>query len=187
MILSDKDIIEKIEKGELVVRPFLRKNVQPSTLDVCLSKTLRVFDNFKLGVIDPRKGADPTQVVEMGEEGFVIHPGEFVLGSTVEEIEMPLDLAAKLEGRSSLGRLGLVIHATAGYVDPGFSGDLTLEISNISRTPIRIYSEMRIAQLCFYNMSSPVERPYGAPGLGSKYQGQKGPTSSKIWEEFEKK
>ncbi len=184
MILSDRDILKKIEKGELGIKPFDPSNVQPSTVDLKLDSKLRVFDNWKMGIVDLKEEKDYSKVVEVGEEGFVIHPGEFILGSTVEKVSLPRDLAAKLEGRSSLGRLGLVIHATAGYVDPGFSGFLTLEISNISRMPIRVYPEMRIAQICFFNMSSPVKNPYGSKEVGSKYQGQKGPTSSLIFKDF---
>lgn len=187
MILSDIDILKKIEAGELVILPFEEKNLQPSTVDLRLSPQVRVFNNWELGVIDVKEERDSTKAIEIQEKGFIVHPGEFILGSTIEKIEMPSDLAAKMEGRSSLGRLGLIIHATAGYVDPGFSGQLTFEISNISRTSIRIYPRMRIAQICFFKMSSRVRHPYGSKELGSKYQGQEGPTSSKIWRDFELK
>ncbi len=184
MILSDRDIIKRVRQGTLVIDPFREEHVQPSTVDLQLESKVRIFNNFELGVIDLRQKDDPTKEVKIGKKGFIIHPNEFLLGSTVERFKIPLDLAAKIEGRSSLGRLGLIIHATAGYVDPGFSGDITFEISNISRTPIKIYAGMRIAQICFFQMSSPVEHPYGSKKLGSKYQGQKGPTSSRAWKDF---
>lgn len=186
MILSDRDILKRIEKGEIVIEPFERKNLQPSTVDLHLFDEIRVFNSFKTGVIDLKEKVEASQVVKIGEDGLVIHPGEFFLGSTEERIVLPNDIAAKLEGRSSLGRLGLIIHATAGYVDPGFSGWLTFEISNLSRLPIKIYAGMRIAQICFFQMSSEVLNPYGSKSLGSKYQGQKGPTASKIWMDFKR-
>jgi len=186
MILSDKDILQRIKKGDLKIVPFEESFVQPSTVDLHLSSELRIFDNWEIGVIDVKQKCDPSRVVKISCEGFIIHPGEFLLGSTVEKITLPDDIAGKLEGRSSLGRLGLVIHATAGYVDPGFSGWLTFELSNLSRLPIKIYPQMKIAQICFFQMSSPVLHPYGSKKLGSKYQGQKGPTSSRVWLDFKK-
>ncbi len=185
--MSDRDIIKRVKQGTLVIEPFCEEHVQPSTVDLQLSSKVRIFNNFELGVVDLRQKEDPTKEVEMSKRGFIVHPNEFLLGSTVERFKIPLDLAAKIEGRSSLGRLGLIIHATAGYVDPGFAGNITFEISNISRTPIKIHAGMRIAQICFFQMSSPVERPYGSKELGSKYQGQKGPTSSRAWKEFRQK
>lgn len=185
MILSDRDFLKRIENNEIVVDPFKRENLQPSSLDLELSKEIRVFNNWEQGEIDVRQKEEPSRVVKIKDKGFVIHPGEFVLGCTQERFELPNDIAGKLEGRSSLGRLGLIVHATAGYVDPGFEGWLTLEISNISRLPIRIYAGMKIAQICFYQMSSEVLAPYGSKKLGSKYQGQKGPTASKHWEDFD--
>ncbi|MBL7156166.1 MAG: dCTP deaminase [Candidatus Pacebacteria bacterium] len=184
MILSDRDILKRIEKGDLKIEPFKHSCVQPSTVDLHLSSELRVFNNWDLGVIDLIEKVDPSKILEINEKGFIIHPGEFLLGATMERITMPNDLAGKLEGRSSFGRLGLIIHATAGYVDPGFSGWLTFEISNISRIPIRIYPKMSVAQICIFQMTSEVIRPYGSKGLGSKYQGQKGPTASRIWMQF---
>jgi dCTP deaminase len=186
MILSDQDILKRIERGDLKIEPFDSSFLQPSTLDLHLSDELRVFNNWEIGIIDLKERKDPSKIIRIGSEGFIIHPGEFVLGSTMERVTLPNDLAAKLEGRSSFGRLGLIIHATAGYVDPGFSGWLTLEISNISRLPIRIYPKTRIAQICFIQMSSSVMNPYGSEKLKSKYQGQKGPTESRAWMEFEK-
>jgi dCTP deaminase len=187
MILSDRDIKEWINKKGLVIRPFVKKNLQPSTYDLLLSDKIRVFDNYKEGLIDVRSQVDVTRVVKVGKDGFVVHPGEFVLGSTKEYFEIPGTLCGKLEGRSSLGRLGLVIHATAGYVDPGFKGWLTFEISNLSRLPIKIYKEMRVAQICFLRMNSVPERLYGESLNGNKYQGQKGPTASRFWKDYEKK
>ena len=187
MILSDRDILKRINDGSLKVVPFDKKSVQPSTIDFRLSSKISVFDNWHTGIIDLAEKVDVARTIDVGKNGFfIIHPGEFILGSTVERVTLPADLAAKVEGRSSLGRLGLIIHATAGYVDPGFSGHITLEISNISRLPIKLYAGMRIGQLGFVMMSSPALRPYGSKNLGSKYQYQKGPTTSKIWKDFQK-
>jgi len=187
MILSDKDILEKIKKGEIKIEPFYKECLQPSTVNLHLSSEVRVFENWQAGVVDVKEKVDISRLVKIKKEGFIIHPGEFLLGSTLEKITLPNDIAAKLEGRSSLGRLGLIVYATAGYVDPGFSGWLTFELSNLSRLPIRIYPKMEIAQICFFQMSSSVLRPYGSKGLGSKYQGQRGPTASRIWMDYQKK
>ena len=184
MILSDKDILKRIKKGDLRVEPFNSSCVQPSSIDLHLSSEVRVFNNWELDVLDVKKKNDLSHIVRIKKDGFIVHPGEFLLGATAEKIGLSNDVAAKLEGRSSLGRLGLIIHATAGYVDPGFLGWLTFEISNISRLPIKIYPEMRIAQICFFQMSTSVLRPYGSKNLKSKYQGQKGPTASRIWMDF---
>jgi len=186
MILSDRDILKRIKKGDLQIEPFSASCIQPSTVDLHLSPEIRVFNNWELGLIDVREKSDPSKAMRINPGGFIVHPGEFLLGATIEKIGLPDDLAGKLEGRSSLGRLGLIIHATAGYVDPGFSGWLTFEISNISRTPIKVYSDMKIAQICLFQMSTPCLRPYGSKGLGSKYQGQQGPTASKFWMDFKK-
>lgn len=186
MILSDRDILNRIKKGEIKIEPFDKKALQPSTVDLHLADKVRVFENWQIGVVDVSQKIDVSRVVKIDKKGFIIHPGEFLLGATVEKIALPADIAAKLEGRSSLGRLGLVVHATAGYVDPGFSGWLTFELSNLSRLPIRIYAGMKIAQICFFQMSSPVIHPYGSQKLGSKYQGQKGPTASRVWMDFKK-
>lgn len=186
MILSDRDIRKAIRSKKLVIEPFEGECVQPSSYDLKLAGRVRVFDNHKAGEIDVRNKQDISRMVKINGEGFVLHPGEFILGSTVENFVIPRDLAGKLEGKSSLARLGLVIHATAGYVDPGFEGQLTFEMSNISRSPIRLYAEMKVAQICFMMMSSPVEVPYGDKKLGSKYFGQKGPTASKIYLDFRK-
>jgi dCTP deaminase len=185
VILSDRDILNLIKNGKLIIDPFDEIFVQPSSLDITLASKVRVFDNHDVEFIDVRKVCDPSRVIELGNGGsFVIHPSDFILASTAERITLPTDIAAKIEGRSSLGRLGLIIHATAGYVDPGFSGHLTLEISNISRLPIKLYSGMRIGQMAFIKMSSPVINPYGSPKLRSKYQGQSDPTPSKVWKDF---
>jgi dCTP deaminase len=185
MILSDQDIIKAVKDGWIVIDPFDSACVQPSSYDLHLTGELLVFDNHRVGVVDVRKRAEVSHLVTIDEkEGFVLHPGEFILGSTVECFKIPSDLAAKLEGKSSLGRLGLIIHATAGFVDPGFEGQLTFEISNISRLPIRIYPGMKIAQICFFRMTSPAKTPYGSKKLGSKYKGQKGPTGSRIYLDF---
>jgi dCTP deaminase len=187
MILSDRDILKRIRNKSIIVSPFVRKNLQPSTLDVRLAREIRVFNNYEVGLIDVKKPVNVSRTIKLKRNGeFVLHPGEFILGSTVEKIALPDDIAAKIEGRSSLGRLGLIIHATAGYIDPGFSGFITLEISNISRLPIRLYAGMRIGQISFIKMSSPVMNPYGSKTLGSKYQNQEGPTASKVWKDFEK-
>jgi dCTP deaminase len=185
VILSDRDIVKRIKDKSLVIKPFKPNMVQPSTVDLTLHPKVLVFNNYQTGLIDVRKKQDISKKVNMGKNGwFVVHPGEFILGSTVERVSIPKDLAAKLEGKSSLGRLGLIVHATAGYVDPGFQGDLTLEISNISNLPIKLYAHMKIAQIAFHQMSSEVLSPYGRKKLGSKYQGQKDPTASKIWKDF---
>ncbi|MGI5840690.1 MAG: dCTP deaminase [Patescibacteria group bacterium] len=178
MILSDKDIKKAIESKRILIDPFEPECVQPSSYDLHLQNKVLVFDNYAASVIDVRERQDVSRIVEIGKEGFVIHPGEFILGSTTEIFAIPKDLAGKLEGKSSLGRLGLIVHATAGFVDPGFEGQLTFEITNISRLPIRLYGGMKIAQICFLQMSSEVDNPYGSEVLGSKYKGQRGPTAS---------
>ncbi len=188
MLLSDRDILKRLKDGSLKIAPFDKNSIQPSTIDFRLSSKISVFDNWQTAIIDLAEKVDVSRTIDVGKNGsFIIHPGEFILGSTVEKITLPNDLAANVEGRSSLGRLGLMIHATAGYVDPGFSGHVTLEISNISRLPIKLYAGMRIGQLGFMMMSSPVNREYGQKSLGSKYQNQEGPTASKIWKDFDKK
>lgn len=178
MILSDRDLKKIIKEKKLIISPFNENCIQPSSIDLHLVKEVLVFDNYAVSEIDVREKIDVTRKVLIEESGFVLHPGEFILGSTTEYFELPLDLAGKLEGKSSLGRLGLLVHATAGFVDPGFKGNLTFEIANISRIPIRLYADMKIAQICFLQMSSEVETGYGDKKLGSKYSGQKGPTAS---------
>lgn len=184
MILSDGDIKKELKK-KLVIDPFDEECVQPSTYDVHLSNQFRVFSNHEITCIDLKKKQAVTRLVEIEAKGkFILHPSEFILGSTVERFEIPNDLAAKIEGKSSLGRLGLVVHATAGYIDPGFKGHITFEISNLNTVPIVLYANMKVGQVCFFRMSSEVERPYGT--AGNKYQNQKGPTESKAWKDFEK-
>lgn len=183
MILSDLSILGETKNKHLIIDPFNRKYLQPSSYDVALASSFRVFQNHKVTYVDVKKKEDVSELIDIGKRGsFIIHPREFILGNTIEKFALPNYLAGKLEGRSSLGRLGLIIHATAGYVDPGFQGQLTFEISNISNLPIKIYAGMRIAQICFFQMTTPVKRPYGQ--ADNKYQGQKGPTESRIFEEF---
>lgn len=186
MILADKDIKKEVKGKRLVIDPYDQECVQPSTYDVHLSSEFRLFNNHETTCIDLGKKQVITRKIDTKEKGkFILHPGEFVLGSTEEWFEIPDDLAAKLEGKSSLGRLGLVVHATAGYIDPGFKGHITFEISNLNSVPIVLYPGMKAGQMCFFRMTSEVERPYGT--AGNKYQGQKGPTESKAWKDFRKK
>lgn len=180
MLLSDRDIRAEIDRGRLVLDPYSPDLVQPSSIDVRLDRFFRVFDNHRYPHIDPAvEQPDLTRLVEAGTEGFVLHPGEFVLASTLERVSLPTDIASRLEGKSSLGRLGLLTHATAGFIDPGFSGHVTLELSNVATLPIRLYPGMRIGQLCMFRMTSPSEHSYGAAVYGSRYQGQRGPTASR--------
>lgn len=185
MILSDRDIKDRIKEGRLVIDPFDEDCVQPSTYDFHLGDEFRVFQPRSQRYIDLRSRESITTLVQVDTvNGFVLHPSEFVLATTVEWVELPIDLAAKLEGKSSLGRLGLVVHATAGYIDPGFKGQITFEMSNLNSIPIVLYPGMKVAQICFFVMSSPVERPYGT--AGNKYQDQRGPTESRAWKDFGK-
>ena len=185
MILSDGTIREAIAAGRIGIDPLLDDGIQPSSVDVRLGGAFRVFANHRYPYIDVRQDQpELTELVEAGEEPFVLHPGEFVLGSTLERITLPSDIVARLEGKSSLARLGLVIHSTAGFIDAGFSGEVTLELSNVATLPILLYPGMRIAQLAFFPLDRPAERPYGTPELGSKYQGQSGPTPSQYVRNF---
>jgi len=186
VLLSDRDIRAEIDAGRVVLDPWDPAMIQPSSVDVRMDKYFRLFDNHKYPVIDPaRDQPDLTRLVEVDPaEGFVLHPGEFVLGSTLETITLPDDLAARVEGKSSLGRLGLLTHATAGFVDPGFSGHVTLELSNVATLPIMLWPGMKIGQLCFIRLSSPTENPYGSKAHGSHYQGQRGPTASRSFQNF---
>ena len=186
MILSDRTIREEIAAGRIVIDPFDPADVQPSSVDLHVDAFFRVFRNDTTPFIDPKEPQeDLTELVEVTPPAaFILHPGEFVLGQTLEWVELPDDLVARLEGKSSLGRLGLLIHSTAGYVDPGWKGTLTLELSNVANLPIALYEGMRIGQISFFRMSSPVERPYGSAGLGSKYQGQSEPTASAFDADF---
>ncbi|AQX71958.1 dCTP deaminase [Corynebacterium stationis] len=187
MLLSDKDIRAAIEAGRLGIEPFEPELIQPSSVDVRIDKYFRVFNNSKYTHIDPKRDMpDLTTEVEVPEgESFVLHPGEFVLAATLEKFTLPNDLAGRLEGKSSLGRLGLLTHSTAGFIDPGFSGHITLELSNVANLPITLWPGMKVGQMTMFMMSSPAEVPYGSGALGSKYQGQRGPTPSKSYLNFQ--
>jgi len=186
-VLSDRDIRAALESGDVLIRPYDSVDLQPSSVDLHLDRTFRVFRNNRYPYIDVRQPQpDLTELLRIeDDEPFILHPGEFVLGQTLEWVELPDDLVARLEGRSSLGRLGLLIHSTAGYVDPGWKGNLTLELSNVANLPIALYFGMKIGQISFFGMSSPVERPYGSKELGSKYQGQSTPSASAFYRDFE--
>ena len=188
MLLSDRDIKAEIAAGRVKVEPFDGQMIQPSSVDVRLDRFFRVFENHKYSVLDPSiEQSELTRevAVENGEE-FILHPGEFVLASTYEVITLPDDIAGRLEGKSSLGRLGLLTHSTAGFIDPGFSGHITLELSNVANLPVKLFPGMKIGQLCLIKLSSPAENPYGSALYGSRYQGQRGPTASKSWLNFHK-
>jgi dCTP deaminase len=188
VILSDRTIREEIDAGRIVIEPFEPGCVQPSSVDLHLDRWFRVFKNHTLGHIDVRQNLEElTELVSVEDDDpFILHPGEFVLGSTLERVALPDDLVGRLEGKSSLGRLGLLIHSTAGFVDAGWDGQLTLELSNVASLPITLYPEMKIGQISFMRMTTPADRPYGSGELGSKYQGQRGPRPSRYWENFEK-
>lgn len=186
MLLSDRDIKAEISVGRVQVEPYDEAMIQPSSIDVRLDRWFRVFENHKYPHIDPSvEQEDLTRLVETeGDEPFILHPGEFVLGSTYEVVTLPDDVAGRLEGKSSLGRLGLLTHSTAGFIDPGFSGHVTLELSNVATLPITLYPGMKIGQLCLFRLSSPAEYPYGSEKYGSRYQGQRGPTPSRSFANF---
>ncbi len=186
VLLSDKDIRTEIDAGRVRIDPFDPTMVQPSSIDVRMDRFFRVFENHRYPHIDPSvEQPDLTRMIEPeGEEPFILHPGEFVLASTYETITLPDDIASRLEGKSSLGRLGLLTHSTAGFIDPGFSGHVTLELSNVATLPIKLWPGMKIGQLCMFRLSSPAERPYGAGAFGSRYQGQRGPTPSRSYIDF---
>lgn len=188
MLLSDRDIAAEIKNGRVQVEPFDAKMIQPSSVDVRLDRFFRVFENHKYEVIDPSKEQpELTREIEVGnDEHFILHPGEFVLASTYEVVTLPDDIAARLEGKSSLGRLGLLTHSTAGFIDPGFSGHITLELSNVANLPVKLFPGMKIGQLCLVKLSSAAENPYGSAVYGSRYQGQRGPTASRSWLNFHK-
>lgn len=187
MLYSDRDIRSAIEQGELLIEPFDHSLIQPSSIDVRMDGLFRVFNNSRYTHIDPKLRQDElTELVEVPEgEPFVLHPGEFVLGATLEYFTLPAHMAGRLEGKSSLGRLGLLTHSTAGFIDPGFSGHITLELSNVANLPITLWPGMKVGQLALFKMTSPAETPYGASALGSKYQGQRGPTPSKAYLNFQ--
>ncbi|CAL9665428.1 dCTP deaminase, dUMP-forming [Actinosynnema sp. ALI-1.44] len=186
MLLSDRDLRKEVDSGRLVLEPFDDVMVQPSSIDVRLDRFFRVFNNTRYTHIDPSLQQDDlTSLVETpDDEPFVLHPGEFVLGSTFELVTLPDDLAGRLEGKSSLGRLGLLTHSTAGFIDPGFSGHITLELSNVANLPITLWPGMKIGQLCLFRLTSSAEHPYGSQQAGSRYQGQRGPTPSRAYLNF---
>ena len=186
MLLSDRDIRAELESGRIGLDPSADDMIQPSSVDVRIDRYFRLFDNHKYPFIDPREQQDDlTRFVEVDkDEAFILHPGEFVLGSTFEFVTLPNDIAARLEGKSSLGRLGLVTHSTAGFVDPGFNGHVTLELSNMATLPIKLWPGMKIGQLCFFQLSSPSETPYGSEKYLNRYQGQRGPTASRSFMNF---
>jgi dCTP deaminase len=181
VLLSDRDIKAELDAGRVALTPYAESMVQPSSIDVRLDKYFRVFENHRYPHIDPAEDQpDLTrEVAPEDDEPFILHPGEFVLGSTYEVVTLPDDIAARLEGKSSLGRLGLLTHSTAGFIDPGFSGHVTLELANVANLPIKLWPGMKIGQLCFFRLSSPAEHPYGSAKYGSRYQGQRGPTPSR--------
>ena len=188
MILCDKDIKHYIKLGEIVIDPYVKSHVQPASYDVCLSNAFQVFRNYNQDIIDPQEDQRQSmERIEIDEDSsFVIHPGEFVLGSTQEKLTLPNYIVSRLEGKSSLGRLGLIVHCTAGYIDPGWTeGQITLELSNAANLPIRLRPGMKIGQLSFAKMTGPAEVPYGDPRLNSKYQGQQGPTISLMHKNYE--
>ena len=186
MLLSDRDIRAELERERVRLDPYDPSMVQPSSIDVRLDRYFRLFDNHKYPFIDPAADQpELTRLVETpADEPFILHPGEFVLGSTYERVTLPDDVAARLEGKSSLGRLGLLTHPTAGFIDPGFTGHVTLELSNVATLPIKLWPGMKIGQLCFFRLSSPAEHPYGSQEYGSRYQGQRGPTASRSFQNF---
>ena len=187
MILSDRTIREQLDAGRIVIDPLGPNSLQPSSVDLRLDRFFRVFKNHTMGHIDVKQNLEElTELVEAeGDDPFILHPGEFVLGSTLERVAVPDDLVARLEGKSSLGRLGLLIHSTAGFVDAGFEGQLTLELSNVANLPITLYPEMKIGQISFQQMTTAAEMPYGSGALKSKYKHQRGPMPSRYWENFD--
>ena len=186
MVLSDRTIRALIGEGRIEIDPYDPGLLQPSSVDVRVDRYFRVFRNSRYPFIDVKQEQeDLTEMVEIGDEPFILHPGEFVLGSTLERVKLPDDLVARLEGKSSLGRLGLLIHSTAGFIDPGWDGHVTLELSNVANLPITIYYGMKIGQLSFVRMTEAAEHPYGSAELGSKYQGQRGPTPTRYWKNFQ--
>ena len=186
VILSDRTIRQELEAGRIEIEPLDEGCIQPSSVDLHVDRYFRVFRNHSMRVIDVKENQeDLTELVQIsGDEAFILHPGEFVLGSTAERVRLPEDLVARLEGKSSLGRLGLLIHSTAGFVDAGWDGHLTLELSNVANLPITLYPGMKIGQISFLRMTTPADVPYGGAAVGSKYQGQRGPTASRYYENF---
>ena len=187
MILSDRTLREQLDAGRIVVEPLDESLIQPSSIDVRISNLFRVFRNHTAAVIDVKQDLTGlTELIEIDDpdQAFMLHPGEFVLGSTLERVGMPDDLVGRVEGKSSLGRLGLMIHSTAGFIDAGFDGHITLELANVASLPITLYPGMKIGQISFMEMTTPADRPYGQGAAGSKYQGQRGPTPSRYFENF---
>jgi dCTP deaminase len=186
VILSDRSIREHLVGGRIDIEPLDESLIQPSSIDVRLSNLFRVFRNHTAGVIDVKLDlTSTTELIEIADDGvFMLHPGEFVLGSTLERLALPDDVVARIEGKSSLGRLGLLIHSTAGFIDPGFDGHITLELANVASLPITLYPGMKIGQISFMQMTTPADHPYGKGATGSKYQGQRGPTPSRYFENF---
>ncbi len=188
MVLSDRTIKEELAKGRIVIEPLDNSDIQPASVDLHLDRKLLVFRNTRQPYIDVRKDLpDLTEIEEIPDDTpFILHPGEFVLASTMESVTLPDDVVARLEGKSSLGRIGLLIHSTAGYVDPGWSGHLTLELSNVANLPVTLYYRMKIGQISFLRLTTPADNLYGSPVLGSKYQGQVEPTASRFFKDFSK-
>jgi dCTP deaminase len=186
VLLSDRDITAELTSGRIALDPYDPAMIQPSSIDVRLDRFFRLFDNHKYPFIDPAEDQpELTRLIETKpDEPFILHPGEFVLGSTYESVTLPDDVAARLEGKSSLGRLGLLTHSTAGFIDPGFEGHVTLELSNVATLPIKLWPGMKIGQLCFFRLTSPAENPYGSAAYSSRYQGQRGPTASRSFQNF---
>jgi dCTP deaminase len=186
MVLSDRSINEALASGRIIIDPLGPECVQPSSVDLHIDQYFRVFRNHSHALIDVKlPQEDLTEEIDVGPDTpMILHPGEFMLGSTLERVAIPDDLVARLEGKSSLGRLGLVIHSTAGFIDAGWDGHITLELANIANLPITLYPGMKIGQISFFEMTTPADRPYGAAGLGSKYRGQRGPTPSRYFENF---
>jgi dCTP deaminase len=187
VILSDRTIKDELASGRIVIEPLDESCIQPSSVDLHIDGSFRVFRNHTMGIIDVKTNTeDLTELVEIPDDGvFILHPGEFVLGTTLERVALPDDLVARLEGKSSLGRLGLLIHSTAGFVDAGWDGQLTLELSNVASLPITLYPKMKIGQISFIKMTTAADHPYGSGQVGSKYQGQRGPIASQYWKNFD--
>ena len=188
MLFSDQDIRKEIDAGRIALEPYDPSMIQPASVDVRIDRFFRLFDNHKYPYIDPsQEQEDLTRLVEVApDDPFILHPGEFVLGATYEKVTLPDNIAARLEGKSSLGRLGLLTHSTAGFIDPGFSGHVTLELSNMATLPIMLWPGSKVGQLCFFQLTSATEHPYGSGAYGNRYQGQRGPTASRSYLNFHK-
>lgn len=188
MLLSDRDIRARVDIGDIELDPFMPEMIQPASIDVRLDRFFRVFNDRQYTYVDPAEDqGELTEQFSVAQgEPWILHPGEFVLGSTLERVHISNQIAARLEGKSSLGRLGILTHSTAGFIDPGFNGYITLELSNVSPLPVKLWPGMKIGQICFFELSSPAEHPYGSQALGSHYQGQRGPTPSRSYQNFYK-